>query len=80
MGQGEHPPPRHSFKLAELHGIVLLNGSGFDAPNWSARVSFANLDDEAYDAIGRAVRSVARGYVQAYKAAQAATAAATEGP
>ena len=69
-----------SFKLAELHGIVLLNGSGFDAPNWSARVSFANLDDEAYDAIGRAVRSVARGYVQAYQAAQAATAAATEGP
>jgi aspartate 4-decarboxylase len=59
-----------SFKLAEDHGIVLLNGSGFEAPNWSARVSFANLDDEAYSAIGRAVRAVARGYVQAFRAAK----------
>ncbi len=58
-----------AFKLAEDYGIVLLNGSGFDAPGWSARVSFANLPDEAYSQIGRAVRSVARGYVQAYRAA-----------
>ncbi|OCP23134.1 MULTISPECIES: bifunctional aspartate transaminase/aspartate 4-decarboxylase [unclassified Ensifer] len=58
------------FRLAEDHGIVLLNGSGFDAPNWSARVSFANLNDEAYSQIGRAVRSVARGYVQTYQAAK----------
>lgn len=57
-----------AFKIAEDHGIVLLNGSGFDAPDWSARVSFANLPDEAYERIGRAVRSVARGYVQAYRA------------
>lgn len=57
------------FRLAEDHGIVLLNGSGFAAPNWSARVSFANLDDYAYSEIGRAVRSIARGYVQAYQAA-----------
>lgn len=56
------------FRLAEDHGIVLLNGSGFAAPNWSARVSFANLDDSAYLEIGRAVRSIARGYVQAYQA------------
>ncbi len=58
-----------AFKLAEDYGIVLLNGSGFDAPGWSARVSFANLPDEAYSQIGTAVRSVARGYVQAYRAA-----------
>jgi len=57
------------FRLAEDHGIVLLNGSGFDAPSWSVRVSFANLDDDAYDGIGRAVRAVARAYVQAFKAA-----------
>lgn len=57
-----------AFKIAEDHGIVLLNGSGFDAPDWSARVSFANLPDEAYEKIGRAVRSVARGYVEAYRA------------
>ncbi|MEX0327832.1 MAG: bifunctional aspartate transaminase/aspartate 4-decarboxylase [Ruegeria sp.] len=59
-----------SFKLAQDHGIVLLNGSGFDAPNWSARVSFANLDDSAYRQIGRAVRAVAAGYVQAYRASK----------
>ncbi len=60
------------YRLAEDHGIVLLNGGGFDAPNWSARVSFANLNDDVYDDIGRAVRAVARGYVQAQRALQAA--------
>jgi aspartate 4-decarboxylase len=56
------------FRLAEDHGIVLLNGSGFDAPDWSVRVSFANLDEHVYDDLGRAVRAVARGYRQAYEA------------
>ena len=60
------------FRLAEEHGIVLLNGGGFAAPNWSARVSFANLDDEAYANIGRAVRAVATGYVREYEAAKRA--------
>jgi aspartate 4-decarboxylase len=57
------------FRLAEEHGIVLLNGGGFAAPNWSARVSFANLNDEAYANIGRAVRAVATSYVREYEAA-----------
>ena len=61
------------FRLAEDHGIVLLNGSGFDAPNWSVRVSFANLDDHVYDDIGRAVRAIARGYRQAYEASTGKT-------
>jgi aspartate 4-decarboxylase len=64
------------FRLAEDHGIVLLNGGGFEAPDWSVRVSFANLDDDVYENIGRAVRAVARGYVMACRASQAATAAA----
>ncbi|MFZ4287577.1 bifunctional aspartate transaminase/aspartate 4-decarboxylase [Variovorax sp. HJSM1_2] len=59
------------FRLAEDHGIVLLNGGGFEAPDWSARVSFANLDDEVYEQIGRAVRAVARGYFEAYQRDQA---------
>ena len=58
------------FRLAEDHGIVLLNGSGFDAPNWSVRISFANLDDYVYDDIGRAVRAVARSYRMAYQGRQ----------
>jgi aspartate 4-decarboxylase len=57
-----------AFRLAEDHGIVLLNGGGFDAPDWSLRVSLANLDDEAYEEIGRGVRSIARGYRHAYEA------------
>ena len=58
------------FRLAEDHGIVLLNGGGFEAPDWSVRVSFANLDDEVYDDIGRAVRAVARSYREAYEASK----------
>ncbi len=58
------------FRLAEDHGIVLLNGGGFEAPDWSVRVSFANLDDDVYDDIGRAVRAVARGYVMACRASR----------
>jgi aspartate 4-decarboxylase len=57
------------FRLADEHGIVLLNGSGFDAPGWSARISFANLDDHVYDDIGRAIREVARDYVREFEAA-----------
>jgi aspartate 4-decarboxylase len=56
-----------AFKLAEAHGIVLLNGGGFEAPNWSLRVSLANLPDEAYEDIGRGVRAVARGYRDAFE-------------
>jgi aspartate 4-decarboxylase len=60
-----------AFRLAEDHGIVLLNGGGFEAPNWSLRVSLANLPDEAYEDIGRGVRTVARGYRDAYEASKA---------
>ena len=55
------------FRLAGEHGIVLLNGSGFAAPDWSMRISFANLEDHVYDDIGRAVRAIARGYVEQYE-------------
>jgi len=59
-----------AFRLAENHGIVLLNGGGFEAPDWSLRVSLANLSDEAYEDIGRGVRSVARGYRDAFEASK----------
>jgi len=61
-----------AFRLAEAHGIVLLNGGGFEAPQWSLRVSLANLPDEAYEDIARGVRAIARGYRDAYHAAKAA--------
>ena len=59
-----------AFRLAEDHGIVLLNGGGFEAPNWSLRVSLANLTDEAYENIARGVRTIARGYRDAYEASK----------
>ncbi|MEA2887200.1 MAG: aspartate 4-decarboxylase [Bradyrhizobium sp.] len=59
-----------AFRLAEAHGIVLLNGGGFEAPNWSMRVSLANLPDEAYEDIGRGVRAIARGYRDIYEASK----------
>src|SRR5262245_45056129 len=61
-----------AFRLAETHGIVLLNGGGFEAPDWSLRVSLANLGDDVYDDIGRGVRAVARGYRDAYEASKRA--------
>jgi len=66
-----------AFKLAEAHGIVLLNGGGFDAPEWSLRVSLANLPDDVYDDIGRGVRAIARGYREAYEATTKKVGAAT---
>jgi aspartate 4-decarboxylase len=59
-----------AFCLAEDHGIVLLNGGGFEAPDWSLRVSLANLPDEAYEEIGRGVRAIARGYRDAFEASK----------
>jgi aspartate 4-decarboxylase len=61
-----------AFRLAEDRGIVLLNGGGFEAPDWSLRVSLANLDDEVYEEIGRGVRSIARAYRDAFEAAKRA--------
>lgn len=61
-----------AFRLAEDHGIVLLNGGGFEAPDWSLRVSLANLDDQVYEEIGRGVRSIARGYRDAFEASKGA--------
>ena len=61
-----------AFRLADTYGIVLLNGGGFEAPNWSLRVSLANLPDEVYEDIGRGVRAVARGYRDAFEASERA--------
>jgi aspartate 4-decarboxylase len=58
------------YRLAADHSIVLLNGSGFDAPDWSVRISFANLPTEAYENIGRALRAVTRSYMEAYRFAK----------
>jgi aspartate 4-decarboxylase len=57
------------FQLAEQFSIVVLNGSGFEAPDWSVRVSLANLPDEAYIEIGDALRTIMEQYRLAWQKA-----------
>jgi aspartate 4-decarboxylase len=57
------------FRLAEQTGVVLLNGGGFEGPKWSIRVSLANLRDEEYAAIGRAIVQVVSEYADEWRAA-----------
>jgi aspartate 4-decarboxylase len=55
------------FALATYHSIVLLNGSGFAAPDWSVRVSLANLPDGAYEEIGADLAQVAETALQRWQ-------------
>jgi len=55
------------FRLAEKSSIVLLNGGGFAGPEWSVRVSLANLEDQDYDIIGKALSETMQEYVNAWK-------------
>ena len=48
------------FRLAREYQTVLLNGSGFAGPPWSVRVSLANLDDDAYEQIGKQLGEICR--------------------
>ena len=60
---GNYEPVDFVFRLAEQESVVLLNGGGFDAPEWSIRVSLANLPDEAYERIGAAIARIGFEYV-----------------
>jgi aspartate 4-decarboxylase len=53
-----HEPLDVVIGLAKRSGTVLLNGSGFAGPPWSVRISLANLDAEAYEAIGRDLKDL----------------------
>lgn len=55
------------FRLAEKSSIVLLNGGGFAGPEWSVRVSLANLEDEDYDVIGKHLHETMMEYVEAWQ-------------
>lgn len=50
------------LRLAEEKYTVLLPGRGFAGPEWSFRVSLANLKDEEYKSIGRNIRQVIDNY------------------
>ncbi len=55
-------------RLAEERGIVLMDGGGFDAPRMSVRVSLANLPEEAYEPIGRAIAGLLAQYHAQWRA------------
>lgn len=46
------------FKLAKEKLVICLPGKGFAGPEWSLRVSLANLDDNAYIDIGKGISEV----------------------
>ena len=50
------------FRLAHQASTVLLNGGGFDGPEWSVRVSLANLDDLDYLKIGHHLHTIFEEY------------------
>jgi aspartate 4-decarboxylase len=64
-----HAPLDLVINLAKRHGSVLLNGSGFDGPPWSVRVSLANLDAAAYEAIGKDLKAMAQNAVDEWRRA-----------
>jgi aspartate 4-decarboxylase len=55
------------FSLARRYGTVLLNGSGFEGPAWSVRVSLANLDDDAYPQIGKHLKELVQNALDTWK-------------
>lgn len=55
------------FRLASETSLVLLNGGGFDGPQWSVRVSLANLNEEDYARIGQGIRRVLTEYAHAWQ-------------
>lgn len=65
--QEHHDPLEIVFTLARRHGVALLNEGGFGGPPWSARVSLANLEDDAYPRIGRDLREEVRRAIDAWK-------------
>ena len=58
------------FRLAEKSGVVLMHGGGFGGPDWSVRVSLANLPEDTYPKIGQYLKEAASGYVEEWKALQ----------
>jgi aspartate 4-decarboxylase len=62
------------FRLAEQESVVLLHGGGFHGPEWSVRVSLANLDEDDYLRVGQAIARVAHEYVDEFVASRGASA------
>lgn len=58
------------FRLAKETSLVLLNGGGFDGPEWSIRASLANLNEKDYVTIGQGIKRILEEYAEEYEAAK----------
>ena len=47
--------------------IIHWNGGGFDGPEWSVRVSLANLNEKDYIKIGLSIRRILNEYADKWK-------------
>ncbi|MGH4051605.1 MAG: aspartate 4-decarboxylase [Clostridium sp.] len=56
--QKNYKPVDILFRLAQESSIVLLSGGGFHGPEWSIRISLANLDDRHYSEIGKVLHKI----------------------
>ncbi|RII33853.1 aspartate 4-decarboxylase [Clostridium chromiireducens] len=65
--QEKYKPVDILYRLAEECAIVLLSGGGFKGPEWSIRISLANLNDDAYSEIGKELHKILEEYVQSWK-------------
>ena len=65
--ESNYKPVDVLYKLAEESSIVLLSGGGFQGPEWSVRISLANLDDDAYSEIGTVLRKILEDFVHNWK-------------
>ena len=77
--QQNYEPVDVLFRLAENHSIVLLNGGGFDGPEWSVRISMANLMMPAYEQIGAWLADSVVDYRAEFEAAKKRRAGARSG-
>jgi len=65
--QNNYKPIDILFRLAKESSLVLLNGGGFHGPEWSIRISLANLNDESYSEIGKFLHAILEEYVESWK-------------
>jgi aspartate 4-decarboxylase len=65
--QEHRQPVEVVLGLARRHGTVLLNGSGFNGPPWTVRISLANLDADDYETIGRDLRETMQRGLEEWK-------------
>ena len=60
-------PYEFLFRLATEKFTILLPGKGFGGPDWSLRISLANLSDDSYAIVGKNVSDVLHSFYDEWK-------------